>query len=192
VADLGFDIQEEVKLLGLKIKRNCKYYLDSINDIEDRIRNQIRFWGQFDLSLPGRVSVAKTFLYSQINYLGCFLPINGEKINTFETLIEDYVRGPLNISKERMTLSREEGGVGLFKISIYLAGQICTWAKRAQSLDDNWKLRLYAKSYGSTLNIRDGKFDPVPEPILTNIAHNFSVFLVKLSKTKGNLMERMC
>jgi hypothetical protein len=58
--------------------------------------------------------VAKTFLYSQINYLGCFLPINGEKINTFETLIEDYVKGPLNISKERMTLSREEGGGGSF------------------------------------------------------------------------------
>jgi hypothetical protein len=189
VVDLGFDIQEEVKLLGLKIKKNCRYYLDSINDIEDRIRNQIRFWGRFDLSLPGRVSVAKTFLYSQINYLGCFLPINGEKINTFETLIEDYVKGPLNISKERMTLSREEGGVGLFKISIYLSGQICTWAKRAQSLDDNWKLRLYAKSYGSTLNIRDGIFDPVLEPILTNIAHNFSAFIVKLSKTKGNLME---
>jgi hypothetical protein len=40
VVDLGFDIQEEVKLLGLKIKKNCKYYLDSINDIEDRIRNR--------------------------------------------------------------------------------------------------------------------------------------------------------
>jgi hypothetical protein len=123
VVDLGFDIQEEVKLLGLKIKKNCKYYLDSINDIEDRIRNQIRFWCRFDLSLPGRVSVAKTFLYSQINYLGCFLPINGEKINTFETLIEDYVKGPLNISKERMTLTREEGGL------VYLKS-VSTWRVR--------------------------------------------------------------
>ncbi len=160
-----------------------------MNDIEDKIRNQIRFWGRFDLSLPGRVSIAKTFLYSQINYLGCFLPIIDEKINTFETLIEDYVRGPLNISKERMTLTREEGGVGLFKISVYLAGQICTWAKRAQSLDDNWKLRLYAKSYGSTLNIRSGKYDPVSEPILSNIAKIFTMFIGKLSTTKGNVIE---
>ncbi len=189
VVDLGFDIQEEVKLLGLKIKKNCNYYLESVNDIENKIRNQIRFWGRFDLSLPGRVSIAKTFLYSQINYLGCFLPISEEKINMFETLIEDYVRGPLNISQDRMTLTREEGGVGLFKISIYLAGQICTWAKRAQSLDDNWKLRLYAKSYGSALNIRSGKFDPVTEPIISNIAKNFTIFIGKLSTTKRNIKE---
>jgi hypothetical protein len=189
VVDLGFDIQDEVKLLGLKIKKNCNYYLESVNDIENKIRNQIRFWGRFDLSLPGRVSIAKTFLYSQINYLGCFLPIGDEKINIFETLIEDYVRGSLNISKERMTLTREEGGLGLFKISIYLAGQICTWAKRAQSLDDNWKLRLYARSYGSTLNIRCVNYDPVTEPILSNIAKNFSLFLGKLSGTKSNVLE---
>ncbi len=160
-----------------------------MNDIENKIRNQIRFWGRFDLSLPGRVSIAKTFLYSQINYLGCFLPIGDEKINTYETLIEDYVRGSQNISKERMTLTREEGGMGLFKISIYLAGQICTWAKRAQSLDDNWKLRLYAKSYGSTLNIRGGKYDMVSEPILANIAKNFATFHGKLSSTKSNVIE---
>jgi hypothetical protein len=145
VMDLGFDIQDEVKLLGLKIKKDCRFYLESVNDMEAKIRSQIRFWTRFELSLPGRISIAKTFLYSQLNYLGCFLPINDERINIFETLIEDYVKGPLNISKDRMTLSREEGGLGLFKIKIYLAAQVCTWAKRAQSLDDNWKIRYTQK-----------------------------------------------
>ncbi len=189
VIDLGFDIQDEVKLLGLKIKKNCSLYLESVNDMENKIRSQIRFWTHFELSLPGRISIAKTFLYSQLNYLGCFLPINNEIIVIFETLIEDYVKGPLNISKEQMTLSRKEGGLGLFKIKIYLAAQVCTWAKRAQSLDDNWKLRLYAKSYGSTLNIRGGSHDPAMEPILSNIAANFSLFLGKLSKMNMNIRE---
>ncbi len=59
------------------------------------------------LTLPGRISVSKTFMYSQLNYIGCFLPIETERLVAIENSIEHYVRGPLNISKERMTMTRE-------------------------------------------------------------------------------------
>jgi hypothetical protein len=45
--------------------------------------------------------------------------------------------GPLNISKARRYLSREEGGLGIFDIKTYLASQKCNWVKRAKNLDDN-------------------------------------------------------
>ena len=188
VRSLGFDMQNEVKLLGLKIKNNGNYY-ESIDNMELNISSQIRFWSRFNLSLPGRINVSKTFMYSQLNYLGCFLPLSEEKVVLFENLIENFVRGPLNISKERMTLTREEGGIGLFDIKKFLGAQSCCWAKRAQNLDDNWKLRLYAKSFGTTLNIRSRFYDPVSEPILYNIAKNFEIFLGGFTSAKENVRE---
>jgi hypothetical protein len=189
ILDLGFDVKNEVKLLGLKIQNNCSNYTASKNDIEEKISCQIRFWNRFDLSLPGRISVSKTFMYSQLNYIGCFLPIETERLVAIENSIEHYVRGPLNISKERMTMTREEGGLGLFDIQIFLGSQVCTWAKRAQTLDDNWKLRLYKGSNGNTLNLRCKNFNKNEEPILFNIAYNMEKFQNILSKIGENYKE---
>jgi hypothetical protein len=189
ILNLGFDVKNEVKLLGLKIDSNCSNYSASKNEIEEKIAAQIRFWNRFELSLPGRISVSKTFMYSQLNYIGCFLPIETERLTNIENSIENYVKGPLNISKERMTLTREEGGLGLFSIAHFLGGQVCTWAKRAQSLDDNWKLRLYKGSNGNTLNLRCKNFNKKEEPILYNIANNMERFQNLLSKTGDNYKE---
>jgi exonuclease III len=189
IREIGFDIKTELTLLGLKIQNNCSSYSASKDMIEEKIRNQINFWSRFELSLPGRVSISKTFMYSQLNYLGCFLPMERIRINNIENLIEGYVRGPLNISKARMTLPREEGGVGLFAVDTFLAGQVCSWGKRAQSLDDHWKLRLYKNSLGSTLNLRAKFFDSNAEPILYNIASKVEAFHDKLTAFKNNILE---
>ncbi len=133
--------------------------------------------------------MSKTFMYSQLNYIGCFLPIETERLVNIENSIEQYVRGPLNISKERMTLTREEGGLGLFSIAIFLGSQACTWAKRAQTLGDNWKLRLYKGSNGNTLYLRCKHFNKNEEPILYNIAYNMERFQYLLSKIGKNYKE---
>ena len=36
------------------------------------------FWERFNLSLPGRLTIMKTSLISQLNYVGCFLPALAE------------------------------------------------------------------------------------------------------------------
>jgi hypothetical protein len=88
-----------------------------------------------------------------------------------------------------MTLSREEGGLGLFSLGIFLGSQVCTLAKRAQSLDDNWKLRLYKGSNGNTLNLRSKNFCKREEPILFDIAYNMESFQNLLSKVGDNYKE---
>jgi hypothetical protein len=70
-----------------------------------------------------------------------------------------------------------------------LGAQACCWAKRAQNLDDNWKLRLYSKSFGTTLNIRSIFYDQVSEPILYNIAKNLENFLGEFTGVKENVRE---
>ena len=50
-------------------------------------------------------------------------------------------------------------------------------------------MRLYAKSFGTTLNIRSRFYDPVSEPILYNIAKNFEIFLGGFTSAKENVRE---
>jgi hypothetical protein len=98
------------------------------------------------------------------------------RLTSIENKIEEYVKGLLNIAKERMMLTREEGGLGLFSLSCFLGSQACTWAKGAQSLDDNWKQPLYRNSLGGVLNLMGNDFNETEEPILHYIAKNMEKF----------------
>jgi hypothetical protein len=125
-------------------------------------------------------------LYSQLNYLGCFLPVHDDVLQTWSNLIENYVMGPLNIAKSRRYLSREEGGLGLFDIKIFLGSQKCNWVKRAKNLDDYWKQRLFSKSLGNIFNMRRKYFDKNAEPVLHNIVESYEIFLTNHTKAKEN------
>ncbi len=91
ILSLGFDIQHSTTLLGLIIENDSFSFGRSIEKITNKIRNEIKFWTKFNLSLPGRINIAKTMLYSQINYLGCILPLNKENIDSFRNLIHNFV-----------------------------------------------------------------------------------------------------
>ena len=152
IVDLGFNIVGEMTILGMQVGGDPEQnFLDTLN----KVNNQKNYWIRFNLSLPGRINIAKSMMYSQINYLGCILPLNIIQLQRLSLLIEDFVRGNLNISKKRMTMTCEEGGLGLFKISDFLDAQRCSWIKRAQNLNDIWKRTIYASSYGNITNISD-------------------------------------
>jgi len=82
ILDIGFEVKDEIVLLGAKIKNTGKSYEGNLPMLLEKIKKQINFWKRFNLSLPGRINVAKTFLYSQINYLGCILPFTNNDTNS--------------------------------------------------------------------------------------------------------------
>jgi hypothetical protein len=75
IKDLGFDVKSEITLLGLTIENDTGTFGKSFGKITTCIQKEINFWNRFYLSLPGRIAVAKAMLYSQLNYLGNFLPL---------------------------------------------------------------------------------------------------------------------
>jgi hypothetical protein len=115
-------------------------------------------------------------MYSQLTYLGCILPMNNTAYDGIATIIGDYVNGPLRISKKRIFLEKEYGGLGLMNVKDFLEAQNSVWVRRAQNLDDNWKVRLYRGSYGSLFNLHGENFDKLHEPLVHNIAKNFERF----------------
>ena len=75
-------------------------------------------------------------MYSQLNYLGCFLPISREKATELGNIIETFVTGNLRIAKKRLYLSPEQGGLGLFDVLDFLDSQKVAWIVRAKNLDE--------------------------------------------------------
>ncbi len=66
ILELGFVVVDEVTILGLKIDKGGSKS-ENFNIIAGKISKQISIWRPFNLSLPGRINIAKTMLYSQIN-----------------------------------------------------------------------------------------------------------------------------
>jgi Reverse transcriptase (RNA-dependent DNA polymerase) len=187
--DLGFRFVEEVTILGMILKGNCDNYDKNEANIIRKISRECNKWLRFNLSLPGRITVAKTMMYSQLNYLGCFLPVSANLINTAENLIVNYVSGNLKIAEKRVFDSLEQGGLGLFRIKPFLAAQCCAWVKRAENFDELWKINLYAKTPGDLHFLRKGLFNKTDEPILHHISDCFELFLQGFTKMEGNFKK---
>jgi hypothetical protein len=113
IRNLGFQVDDRFKLLGVEISRDLNTAASTYNNIKEKILNQIPYWERFKLSLPGRTSIAKTFLVSQLNYVGCFLPAPAETIEQIQVLIDGFVKKNCIISRDRLHRDPERGGVGM-------------------------------------------------------------------------------
>ena len=106
---LGFEIKEKATILGMEISNNLNDFGACAKKIADKIKTEANWWNRFNLSLPGRISIAKAMLYSQVNYLGSFLPFTKEQIQEFSNPIENFVNGNLWISKRILYTSKKIG-----------------------------------------------------------------------------------
>ncbi len=67
ISELGFQIADCVTILGLDINKTG-IAASNFERITTKVRSIIAKWAPFKLSLPGRINIAKSMLYSQINY----------------------------------------------------------------------------------------------------------------------------
>ena len=188
ILDLGFELVDSTTVLGLELNNNGTF-TNSLEKIRGKVRSQIVKWSRFNLSLPGRISIAKCMMYSQLNYLGCFLDIDEIFLTEIGQIIENFVLGKQKIAKKRLYLKTEEGGLGLFDIKIFLEAQKCSWIKRAYDLDEKWKQKIYCKSYGNIFNIRSHNFNKITEPTLFGIVNAFEKFSLAYTRHNENFLS---
>jgi len=113
------------------------------------------------------------------------MPVPDDKINLFQQLINEFVKGNLNLSQKTLYEKPEDGGLGLFELNTFLNSQKCAWLKRARGLNELWKLRIYSKSMGNVLNVRTADFDRDVEPVIFGIVNAYQVFFYKYTETIG-------
>jgi hypothetical protein len=188
IRDLGFTIVDRLTVLGLEIDRDG-YTQKNFTNIRKKICDHISSWRPLNLSLPGRINIAKSLLYSQINYLGCFLPVPEATISDWDKLITDFVKGKLNIAKKRLYLSPSDGGLGLFNISDFLDAQRCTWIRRSADLSEPWKAHIYVCNHCCLYNCKSKNIEKAEFPVCHNIVRSFEQFSNAFTATNENFKE---
>jgi hypothetical protein len=73
ILQLGFNVVDKVKLLGMDIDRTLSSLNNFFGDVAVKITQMIEHWERFYLTLPGRISICKTFMISQIGYPGSII-----------------------------------------------------------------------------------------------------------------------
>jgi hypothetical protein len=188
IKDLGFTITDSVTILGLNLNRNGVMG-NNYQKIGQKIQGAINHWRPFNLSLPGRISIAKCMMYSQINYLGCFIPIPDNFITEYDRMITSFVKGKLNIAKKRLYLPPAHGGLGLFILDDYLDAQRCSWIKRCVNLDEAWKITIYVKNFANVFNSKARNINQEELPLTFAICKSFERVSNKFTQTNENFRE---
>jgi hypothetical protein len=179
-------VVDNIKLLGATINANFNSITVNFDNIITKIRSLIQFWDRFRLSLPGRVIIAKTFLLSQLNYLGSVFEPTAEQLELCQGLINNFIRKNLKISDCRIYLPPENGGVGFFNIQDFLDSQRCTWLFRAKKwCIDNWRHDLHTLSPNfDPLLLRSSDINRDLHPVLLGIVKAFERFYSFFSRTR--------
>jgi mannosylglycoprotein endo-beta-mannosidase len=114
-------------LLGIEIDSEATLLAKNFSKAKKNIQHIINFWIRFDLSLPGRIAIAKTFLLSQLNYFGLiFMPPDPDLIS-FQTQIDNFCLKNLKFTNEKRYATPEEGGLGLINLKDSLISQQSLW-----------------------------------------------------------------
>jgi hypothetical protein len=92
ITDLGFTYTNKIKLLGMEITQNLDNVDETFKKIKQKIVGLVSYWDRFRLSLPGRITIAKTFLVSQLNYIGCFLKPSDLILDEIQVIIDNFVK----------------------------------------------------------------------------------------------------
>ncbi len=149
IQDLGFIFADKIKLLGFTLQNYGDMVATNFENITTKIDSIIRFWERFYLSLPGKLTIYKTFLLSQINYIATIFTPSQDTIANIEKKMETFVTKGFSLSANRIYSPVKVGGLGMFKLSEFIASLQCSWIKRcAQSCNDNWKHTLINLSGG--------------------------------------------
>jgi hypothetical protein len=192
ILELGFNITDEVTLLGMTINRNLSALENHFDEIITKIARMIEFWDRFKLSLCGRISVCKTFMISQIGYLGCIISPSAQQFNRLQKLLDDFCTGKSRIAKKKLYLPPNMGGLGLIKLSDFVTALQCSWVKRTtQHWGDNWRFDLKLKCYGNPLIANSMTFNRETNPILHNISTSFGRFAMAFNNKGSNYKKAL-
>ena len=135
----GFRIEKEFKLLGIYYdhkgtnidKKNMEICLNKIDSI-------IEFWKKCYLTIPGKVSVLKTFVYSQLSYFAPSINFDTNFCSEVEKKIVKFIGTSINAGPDKCFQTTDTGGLGLFKVDDYITSIRVSFFKRHLNSNDSW------------------------------------------------------
>ena len=97
---MGFSIVKKIKILGVWVDSEGRNLNHNFKLASDKIRGQINLWSQFNLSMIGRIAISKTYLISQITYIGAILTLDADQLDEIQQLINNFVLRNMPLVKD--------------------------------------------------------------------------------------------
>jgi hypothetical protein len=190
IINLGFSFVNDMVLLGFKLSN-----IENVEEINflpvlEKIQNTVRFWERFYLSLPGKISIYKCLLLSQISYKASILMPPPGLLRAMEETMERFVLKGFTFARDRLYRKVKDGGLGLIRLEHYVQALHCTWIRRAWSCtNDNWKYDLYKASNGDILNVKDYDLGNEVGTVLSKIVKSYTAFQHQFTTVGNNFTK---
>ena len=144
----GIQAVSKIKILGIYHSATKDCGEDNIAPVIQKIRNVTNSWCQRQLTIKGRITVARAMLISQLVYVASSVNIPNVDLQTIQSLIMKFIwRGrPPKVAQGTLCLGIKEGGLkapDVFKCYESLRLQ---WVKRIYiNVDSQWRKLLQAR-----------------------------------------------
>jgi len=188
---MGFEIVDSLKILGFNIKADGSGISDNFEHIIDKIAGIAGTWRRFNLSLPGRIAISKTFMISQVNYIGAICTPTEDQAKRMQEIINDFVLNGIPMAKDRLYTSPTMGGLGLLNVKNMITASHCVWASRIElgGLIDCWRYRLLELDLFSTDKISKHPEREFSMPLLSDLSNSWLNFFNHFWKVNDNYLE---
>ena len=187
IVNTGFLVRNSITVLGFQINGDLSDMENCHEKAIAQMRSIARFWDRLNLSLPGRINIAKALLLPQINYLGSITQATKEQLNMMQNIFDNFIIGKLSVGKDRRYLDPGKGGLGIFLLSEFLESQQALWVKKAHmSKRDNWRNDISNFFHGNCLVATPEKINRLNNPILHTIADSYQKFNKIFNNTDQN------
>ncbi len=154
ILGLGFNFVDKITLLGFTLQNYGNISSTNYEKVMIKVENLTRFWERFDLSIGGKLSIYKSLLLPQINYIASILTPPDNVVARLNDTMEKFVAGGLNIRKSKLYSPIKEGGVGMLDLNDFISALQCSWIKWChRNIIDNWRYQLLTVSAGKVWNI---------------------------------------
>lgn len=186
----GFVFVDEFTLLGVKFDKELKLMDRNWNNCLEKIMNIKNFWLLFNLSVPGKIAIIKTFMLCQINYIGGILTPNNEFITKVEDLFTSFINHNSRVAKGKIFAPISQGGLGLPNIKTFLMSLDILLFKKSLSINDAWTAELHNCSVlpeNKLYYIQN--IDPLSNPVINRLIESYMNFQVSFWVENGNVLD---
>ena len=191
ILEQGFSVVESIKILGFQVDNSAEQLGLNFSSAEVKIKKLIATWLPFKLSMIGRINISKTFLISQVLYIGAVLTPDPDIIIRLQSTIDNYVLNKMPFAADRLYRRTEDGGLGLLNIKTMLESLQCSWFKRilTDGINDNWHFNQMNECFFNVNCFRLYQLDALNRPLEYNIGSSFWNFLVCYWSTDHNFLS---
>ena len=191
ITDLGFMIVDQVKILGFDVDSTGLNVNSNFDNVYNKIIAIANTWRQFGLSLLGRIAISKTFLISQINYVGAIATPSVDQLSRLQSIIDNFVLGGIPMAKDRLYSRPNKGGLGLLSVENMIKSSQCLWLSRIElgGYIDTWRISAMADHNFSILNFRFQEDRHTSNPVVHTLGCSWSGFFQKFWNINHNFLS---